>query len=117
MKTKGSEKRKISILVLSTTMVLGVLFITTKHYVPRATEIQVEVMKLPHPLSYLSGQGTTWVDYPYHPVRMNYQVKIGDTLTKISERYEVSVSDLMSFNKLPDDRIYAGSWLQIPVID
>ncbi len=47
--------------------------------------------------------------------RENYVVKEGDTLWKISRRFNVSVKDLKAINKLEDDKIYAGDVVTIPL--
>jgi membrane-bound lytic murein transglycosylase D len=42
-----------------------------------------------------------------------YRVRRGDTLSKIARQFEVSVTDIRRWNKLPHDRIIAGESLEI----
>ncbi len=42
-----------------------------------------------------------------------YQVKRGDTLTKIAKRYKVSINQLKSWNQIKTDHIYIGQSLHI----
>ena len=50
---------------------------------------------------------------PKQPKVTYYTVKKGDTLTKIANKYHVSVSDLMKWNHLKNDRIREGQKLTI----
>lgn len=45
--------------------------------------------------------------------RIRYQVRRGDSLTRIAQRYGVSISDLRRWNDLRSDRILAGQRLTI----
>jgi LysM repeat protein len=45
---------------------------------------------------------------------VNYYVRWGDTLSKIADRYDVSVQDIMRCNGLTSTRIYAGQCLLVP---
>jgi membrane-bound lytic murein transglycosylase D len=42
-----------------------------------------------------------------------YQVRSGDTLSLIAERHGSSISEIMSLNRLPSDRIFAGETLLV----
>ena len=47
---------------------------------------------------------------------MRIQVKSGDTLSKISQRYGVKISDIKYLVNIENpDLIYAGEWLSVPV--
>lgn len=48
--------------------------------------------------------------------RENYIIKEGDTLWKISRRFNISVKDLKTINKMKDDEIYAGDVVAIPLL-
>jgi len=45
-----------------------------------------------------------------------YRIARGDTLSGIAARFNVSVSDLKSFNQLADNRILVGQTLKIPAL-
>lgn len=45
-----------------------------------------------------------------------YRIASGDTLSGIAARFNVSVSDLKSFNQLADNRILVGQTLKIPAL-
>lgn len=47
------------------------------------------------------------------PKNQTYKVKKGDTLTKIAKKYHVTVSNLMKWNKLKNDKIREGQTLII----
>lgn len=42
-----------------------------------------------------------------------YEVKYGDTLEKIAKKYGISVKDLMEYNDMRDEKIFAGDQLKI----
>jgi LysM repeat protein len=42
-----------------------------------------------------------------------YQVRNGDTLSGIASRHGLSVTELMAWNNLPSDRIFAGETLRV----
>ncbi|MBU1699103.1 MAG: transglycosylase SLT domain-containing protein [Candidatus Eisenbacteria bacterium] len=56
-------------------------------------------------------QNARWDQPPRPPT---YQVKNGDTLSSISNRFKISLSDLKSANGLRSDRIYVGQTLYLP---
>jgi GH24 family phage-related lysozyme (muramidase) len=46
---------------------------------------------------------------------ITYTIKLGDTLSEIAQRYDSSVKELKSINRISDeDRIYAGNKIKIP---
>ena len=47
----------------------------------------------------------------------NYIIKSGDTLTKISRAYKMTVSELKKLNNLTTDRIYVGQTLKVKVAE
>ena len=47
---------------------------------------------------------TTWV---------SYTVKSGDSLSKIADKYNCSVSDIQSWNNLEGSKIYAGQKIKV----
>jgi LysM repeat protein len=56
---------------------------------------------------------------PKDPINKNkstfiYTVKKGDSLWKISRRYNISISEIKSINKLDNNTIYPGQKLRIP---
>ncbi|MEJ5172422.1 MAG: LysM peptidoglycan-binding domain-containing protein [Hydrogenothermaceae bacterium] len=44
-----------------------------------------------------------------------YEVKSGDTLEKIAKRYNLTVKEIMEYNDMRDERIFAGDQLKIPL--
>lgn len=44
-----------------------------------------------------------------------YEVKSGDTLEKIAKKYGISVKDIMDYNDMRDEKIFAGDQLKIPL--
>lgn len=44
-----------------------------------------------------------------------YEVKYGDSLEKIAKKYGISVKDLMEYNDMRDEKIFAGDQLKIPL--
>lgn len=44
-----------------------------------------------------------------------YEVKYGDTIEKIAKKYGLSVKDLMDYNNMKDEKIFAGDQLKIPL--
>lgn len=44
-----------------------------------------------------------------------YEVKYGDTLEKIAKKYGISPKDIMEYNDMRDERIFAGDQLKIPL--
>ncbi|MFD0825424.1 LysM peptidoglycan-binding domain-containing protein [Neobacillus sp. M.A.Huq-85] len=53
--------------------------------------------------------------YSTSAMAMNIKVKKGDTLSKYSKQYHISVAKIKSANKLKNDRIFVGQNLNIPV--
>ena len=47
--------------------------------------------------------------------KVRHVISRGDTLSEIAERYNVSMSDIRSANKLSTDRVRIGQKLTIPV--
>ena len=50
---------------------------------------------------------------PTNPETIKYKIKKGDTLTKIANKYHVSVDDLKKWNNLKNDNIFEGKTLII----
>ncbi|OIK11039.1 peptidoglycan endopeptidase [Bacillus sp. MUM 116] len=53
--------------------------------------------------------------YSTSAMAMNIKVKRGDTLSKYSKQYHISVAKIRSANKLKNDRLFIGQNLYIPV--
>ncbi|MDR6997820.1 LysM peptidoglycan-binding domain-containing protein [Neobacillus niacini] len=53
--------------------------------------------------------------YSTSAMAMNIKVKKGDTLSKYSKQYHISVASIKSANKLKNDRIIVGQNINIPV--
>ena len=44
-----------------------------------------------------------------------YQIKKGDTLIKIAQRFGTDYKTLAKLNNIPDpSKIYAGNWIKVP---
>lgn len=52
--------------------------------------------------------------YSTSAMALDYKVKKGDTLSKISNEYQTPISELKTVNKLKSDRIFIGQNLYIP---
>lgn len=46
---------------------------------------------------------------------LQYQVKTGDTLSSISLNYNISVESLINYNSLPNDTVWVGMYLSLPL--
>lgn len=64
-------------------------------------------------LTIYPGQGGTTSGRSAGAQRVTYQVRRGDNLTKIAQKYGVGVSDLRAWNDLSSDRIRSGQRLTI----
>lgn len=64
----------------------------------------------------IGGEGETAVTPPPAPEPTTHTVQVGDTLTRISQQYGVSIPEIMAANNLPNaDNIAVGQVLVIPL--
>jgi len=92
-------------------------------YKERIIELEKEILSQNHRLEELSKiKGTLELvarnlknERPSYSKLKNYNVKAGDSLEKISKKYDSSVQELKEINGLNDDMIVIGQELKIPV--
>ena len=51
--------------------------------------------------------------YPPKPIWTTYTVKSGDNLSKISKKYNCSITEIQKWNNLSSTKIYVGQKLKI----
>ncbi|QSP94579.1 N-acetylmuramoyl-L-alanine amidase [Marinobacter salinisoli] len=60
------------------------------------------------------GTLLAWQKHQGNPAVSHYRIKAGDTLSGVARENQTTVSELMQFNGLTDDRVMVGQTIRIP---
>jgi len=80
---------------------------------PIPPTIQNTITPTTYPTATLTGEDRIFIDCE----RTIYNVIKGDTLTSVSESFNVPIDEIKNFNGLVDDVIYDGQTLYLPLCD